>query len=117
MANAIKERIFRDDLPNGNELVEEKRLVIINELGMKHKDKSRKNANCYHTVQLWADGKVSAVCGPLSTEGTGGSVYLHAVDLSLDEARIEFNKAIEAQKKKGYLPQQQPGGKVEGLAA
>ena len=79
--------------------------------------KSRKNANCYHTVQLWADGKVSAVCGPLSTEGTGGSVYLHAVDLSLDEARIEFNKAIEAQKKKGYLPQQQPGGKVEGLAA
>ena len=66
------------------------------------------NSNCYHTVQLWADGTVSAVCGRIETEGTGGCIYVHEIDVAPDVARQAFERAIKAQKDKGYRVQPRP---------
>ena len=73
---------------------------------MSHKDRPDSESNCYTTVQLWADGTVSAIKGCISTEGKGGQIYLHGLELSPEAARKAFEKAIKEAKKKGYVERQ-----------
>jgi hypothetical protein len=104
-AAAIKERTTSDDLPDSEKLLDQRRLVIIHALGHRHRDRKDAVSNCYQLIQLWADGSVSSVSGPLSAEGKGGQIFLHDIDCSPAEAKRAFEKAVVAQIKKGFKEQ------------